>query len=500
MFSEPASPGTGLYEDRVNIGDRTDGMKMTVSSFGSFHPQWLHYKLSQNAEYRMRFADRANMHLTGNGALTPQKALERLNNRVAEIETAVIAESARWGAAKSWVSWPYTKNDNWLPEIRKIKDDWIPYRTDIVILQLKEAGLYSSLKPPVVKKSGTVIESDKYFINGVVLIDIINEILSGKVYYTLDGNDPRLVGGAVSPTAFYASRETQLTISSSVMLRARSYTNGIWSALISIDFLASDEDFTGLKITELHYHPPDEISNTDTIEGKDLEFIEFKNTEETSLNLSGLVLDSAVNYTFPENKLLGPKQFYVIASKPSKFYDQYGLIASGNYSGNLSNAGEEILLKHDQNGVLLRFSYSDAFPWPRLSDGSGYSLVATIYDPTGFPGEPVYWRASSEMGGSPFRNDPWPVQVNDQISNDGDIAVYPNPASEYIFIHISKLEDQQLLDIQLLNMDGKLIHRTTISNNSSVDLNNLGMTPGLYLLRVRSDKFSGTAMFAFFLQ
>ena len=72
--------------------------------------------------------------------------------------------------------------------------------------------------------------------------------------------------------------------------------------------------------------------------------MEFKNTGNNSINLGGVVLDSAVHYTFPENILLPPRQFWVIASKPSKFYDYYGILASGNFQGNLSNGGEEILL------------------------------------------------------------------------------------------------------------------------------------------------------------
>ena len=498
MFSEPASPGTGLYEDRVNIGDRTDGMQMTVWGLGSFHPQWLHYKLSKNPEYRMRFADRANMHLTGNGALTPDKALERLDSRIAEIDTAVIAESARWGDAKSWVGWPYTKNDNWLPEIGKLRKNFIPFRTSIVILQLKSAGLFSKIKPPSVEVAGNVLKDNRYKLNTSLVIDLVKQNTTGKVYYTLDGTDPRKARGGISPLAVQITRSKQITISSSTILKARSLDNGEWSAIRSIDFLFSNEDFSNLRITELHYHPRDEIIGTDTIPGQDLEFIEFKNTGSSALNLSGLVLDSAVYYAFPENQILGPKQFYVVASKPSKFYDYYGLIASGNFDGNLSNAGEEILLTTSSDQEILRFLYNDMLPWPIHADGAGYSLVSVLYDPNGDPGHPSYWRASTYIGGSPFRNDPWPVQVTDLISSETDIAVYPNPASEYLFICISKLEDQDLMDIQLLSMNGVLIHQAEIANNMAIDLRNLNMTNGLYLLKIRSDKYSGTALFAFF--
>ena len=497
MFNEAISPGVGLYENRVNIGDRSDNMQMTVWSFGSFHPQWLHYKLSKNAEYRMRFADRAYKYMTGNGVLTVQKSLERLDRRVAEIDTAVIAESARWGAAKSWITWPYTRNDNWIPEVEKIRKNWIPYRTSIVILQLKEAGLYTSIKPPRVEKSGTEMKDDRYFLDTQIYIDVTNPNSTGVIYFTLDGTDPRLTGGGISSSAIKISKEIKLCISSSTILKARIYDNGTWSAIKSIDFIDAGDDCSSLRITELNYHPKDEITGNDTIPGQDLEFIEFKNISGNSLNLSGLVLDSAVYYAFPDNRLLGPKQFYVVASKPSKFYDYYGLIASGNFKGNFSNAGEEILLKNRQNEDLLRFSYNDLSPWPQ-ADGTGYSMVAMVYDPTGDPGDPSYWRNSSETGGSPFRDDPWPAKVIDQTGTAGEVTVYPNPASEYIFIHINKLEDQQRLNVELLNINGVLIHQAVIVNNTAIDLRNINMPTGLYLIKVRTDKFTGTARFAFF--
>jgi hypothetical protein len=40
--------------------------------------------------------------------------------RANEIDLAIIAESARWGDAKTGDDPPYTKNDNWLPCINSI--------------------------------------------------------------------------------------------------------------------------------------------------------------------------------------------------------------------------------------------------------------------------------------------------------------------------------------------------------------------------------------------
>ncbi len=107
MNDATAGPGIGLYENRANIGDRTGNDRMLMYGFNSFHSQWLHYKLSKNEEYRIRFANRAWDQLTGIGIFTEEKSTERFNKRVEQIELAIIAESARWGDTQT--SAPYTK-------------------------------------------------------------------------------------------------------------------------------------------------------------------------------------------------------------------------------------------------------------------------------------------------------------------------------------------------------------------------------------------------------
>ncbi len=109
-------------------------------------------------------------------------------------------------------------------------------------------------------------------------------------------------------------------------------------------------------MTEVHYHPSDLINGTDTVDGKDLEFLELKNTGNSAVNISGVTIDTAVYFTVPEGAILPPKAFYVVASKPGSFYEYYGMNASGNFQGNLSNAGEFILINDrscQQNTVIF---------------------------------------------------------------------------------------------------------------------------------------------------
>ncbi len=140
------SPGVGVSEDRVNLATRGDGYQMSVSDAIYFHPQWLHHRLTANAEYRARFADRAAALLTEDGPMGGAATAALFQARADEIELAIVAESARWGDAKTinlgnGRTWR-TRDDDWQPAIDRVVERWCPARTDIVIGQLRAAGLW----------------------------------------------------------------------------------------------------------------------------------------------------------------------------------------------------------------------------------------------------------------------------------------------------------------------------------------------------------------------
>lgn len=482
MFSETASPGTGLYENRVNLGSRTDGLKMEVTGFNSFHPQWLHYRLSFNSEYKMRFIDRA-YKIFEEGSLTVDSCKERFKKRIAEIDTAIIAESARWGDAKSGTS--YTKDNNWIPELNKVLNVFISQRTNIVIDQLADEGLYTPIHVPSVKKAGIEITTDKYLFDAPFTVKI-SSVDNFKIYYTLNGTDPRLIGGGISPDALEINGSTDMAINKSAILSARAYNNSTWSALKHIDFLSINEDYSNLKITELHYDPQGYINGTDTIPGKDFEFIEFKNTGESAINLSGLMLDSAVYYEFPQNAILGSKQFYVIASKPSKFFERHRRISSGNFKGNLSNEGEEILLRDVKGNAIIHFYYTTSSPWPSGVDSTGFTLVSGEFNPSGDPQIHTYWRKSYLIDGSPFRDDDGTSGIESLSDLNPGVNIYPVPASDYVNIEIPEKIGKEF-KIELYNLNGQKLFEDVVYGNARVNLQALGLDAGIYLLKVQGE-------------
>lgn len=122
-----------------------------VRSNGEFggHPGDLHTKLMANAEYRRAFAARVQLHLlTPGGALTKEANVTRWKKWQAVLDQPIVAESARWGDYRRDVHHAltgafalYTREDHWLAENRRIVDSYFVHRGDIVLTQLRAAGL-----------------------------------------------------------------------------------------------------------------------------------------------------------------------------------------------------------------------------------------------------------------------------------------------------------------------------------------------------------------------
>ncbi len=216
----------GLYENRVeanlNIADQEPKAK-------DFHPQWLHYKLTSNSEYRMRVADRIYQTFFNNGVFTPDNAENRFQKRADEIDMAIIAESARWGDAKGT---NFTKDD-WQNQVNDLYNRYFPYRTDIVIEQLINADLYPTIDPPSILLNNQEVYGDVYNIIGNYQVSIKSTV--GEIYYTTDETDPRRIGGQINPSAKKASNNEIVDLVGSTNIKARIKHNNQWSALNDVD-------------------------------------------------------------------------------------------------------------------------------------------------------------------------------------------------------------------------------------------------------------------------
>ena len=570
------------------------------SSLTDFNPHTLHERLaSDNAEYRMLFADRIARYCYNSGLLTDAVGIDRLDRRAAQIDTAVIAHSARWGSTSR-------SRQAWLGAVQGVRN-FITGRVPVIIGQLRSVGWYPDIDPPRLSEHGGYISSDQQlFINGG----------PGVIYYTVNGADPRALGGSVAGDAevFEGNTTTAALISSeanwkylddgsdqgtswrsvgfddsswqsgpaelgygdgdeetelefgqdsenkhattyfraafnvrdaadltSVNLRlvyddgAIIYLNGTeffrspnmtsnmdyseytvggvdtpsedfqrfdglssdllvegentvaveikqgdggssdisfdmeltgvktvvasplfltspgqavlssrvrdgneWSALTRATFFVDSEQASAsnLVVSEIHYRPslPDEDELAQGFnERSDFEFIELKNVSSRYVNLVDVEFTEGIEFKFvqgSESLMIPPGGYLLLVNNMEAFLARYGtgLPVAGEFTGNLDNDGEELLVTGQGGASILNFTYNDADPWPESADGDGFSLVLIASGSPGNPDFPASWRSSATMNGNPGSDDvtsysSWKAfngVTDDDGDNDGD--------------------------------------------------------------------------------
>ena len=180
FFEHDSEHSLDQGNDQVNI-------TKSGSSLGEFHPRLLHQGLMANPEYRLQFADQITRHCFNDGVLTDENSTERFDARAQQIDLAVIANSARWGAAHRQAR-PFTRMD-WLGAVNSGRN-FFRSRATSLIAQLRSVGWFPSMDAPVFNQQGGSIAQGA----GVAI-----STSATAVYYTLDGTDPRAPGGAIAP-------------------------------------------------------------------------------------------------------------------------------------------------------------------------------------------------------------------------------------------------------------------------------------------------------------
>ncbi len=360
----------------------------------------IHSQLDRVDDYVMRFADRVQRHFFHDGVLTPENAAAFWNVRADEIRLALSAEAARWGDLH-WPTRPQTVSD-WESTLSRMNEDFFPVRTSIVLGQLQARRLYPTTAAPVLSQQGGQIGND---------FELSIEAEEGIVFYTTDGTDPRLSGGAVSPEALIYSRP--ISITSDTTVKARVLREDEWSALTEADFetFAAPADVNSLRIAEIHFNPSDP-SETEIAAGFDnndeFEFIELLNVSPNPVDLQNVQLvaidDQGVTFDFGQSEIkrLKPNDRILVVENREAFAYRYGndLPVAGQWSGRLGNGGETIYLA-SAGEVFLQLTYDDR--WYPDADGGGSSLE--LLDPAAANfavwRTQAGWRSSLEYGGTP---------------------------------------------------------------------------------------------------
>jgi hypothetical protein len=386
---------TRFVENRANTNAITGSNR---SNFNCSNPEWIHEDLSANPEYRIRFADLAQKHLFNGGAMTSAVAQAIFDARAAQITQAIIPDAARWGTNQ----FNHTFSE-WQSRIASIRTNFFPGRPAALVGHLRTRGFFPSVNAPTFSQRGGEVA------NGY-LLTLSAGSQSGTIYYTLDGSDPRAIGGGIAGTPYTAP----VPISGLKTVRARFRSNtGEWSALDEATFIAYPHAAVGdIAVSKIHYHPSNPTLaeeaagyGSDTV----FEYIELMNISGETLNLTGMEFNLGITFDFATSsiKVLAPGERVILAGNAAAFTFRYGsgLPLAGAFGGDLANGGEQLRLIGSTGSNLRLFTHDDVAPWPTSPDGGGFALV--LKDPMSDPnhGQGPNWRASHALGGRPGETD-----------------------------------------------------------------------------------------------
>ena len=337
----------------------------------------------------------------------PTNVLARIDEIAAYLEEAKDREFARWPRLDSYV-WPnpaiYIQ-----PTYARIianKKQWVRDRFNWIDAQFPRRPLPD--RPAGFVRPGTLITLSAS---------------PGTIYYTLDGSDPRLPGGGISPRA--TPYLGPVRVDRNVRLVARLRVSTTWSGPTRATYLTA---VPPLRVSEILFHPaPTPGAAAGAEDPNDYEFIELVNTGATPLDLAGFRFTRGIQFDFATGTVqtLAPGARVVVAANRAAFERRYGPLPAltGEYTGRLDNSGETLQLVGPREELVQEFRYDGA--WYAATRGVGFALVpADLAAPPATWSRPAGWRVGSVRGGTPGAPEPpapaFPaVVVNEVLANPG---------------------------------------------------------------------------------
>jgi hypothetical protein len=220
-----------------------------------------------------------------------------------------------------------------------------------------------------------------------------------------------------------------------------------------------------LVITKINYNPKGATS----AESDSQEFVEIKNTSNTTVNLTGIYFkELGLSYQFPANSSVAAGGTIYLASNAVSFQAKYGIAAFGQFTRNLSNNSQKIVLADGFGNTIDSVEYSDSLPWPIAADGTGsyLQLISTALDNN----LATSWTAStSNLATTSF----------DETTT---ITIYPNPITHFLDIHSEK----PMNGIKIFDASGQLIYDLK-EKSETIKMDWSQYSKGIYFISIYDD-------------
>jgi hypothetical protein len=222
-------------------------------------------------------------------------------------------------------------------------------------------------------------------------------------------------------------------------------------------------DVPQLVISKIMYNPD---SSAVFPNPKDLEFIEIMNTGNKTLDLTGVYFGgTGFVYQFPPHSEIKQGATKILASNPITFIAKYRIPPYGQFTRNLANKGETLVLLDAFGNIIDNVSFSNLPPWP---DAGGNGFYLELIDPLSDNSIASNWIASKNAI----------VSVNETEDNNR-LKIYPTPVNDFLTIESSGI----IKILQLYDYSGKLMRRIDI-NSGTYFLDMSSYPRGIYLVQV----------------
>jgi CotH kinase protein/Lamin Tail Domain/Secretion system C-terminal sorting domain len=218
-----------------------------------------------------------------------------------------------------------------------------------------------------------------------------------------------------------------------------------------------------LVISKINYNP--QVAGSFT--SNDQEFIEITNTGGVVINLSGIYFSElGFTYQFPYNSTIAPYGRIILASNAAVFQNKYGITPFGQFTRNLSNKSQKIVLADAYGNIIDSVKYFNVAPWPTAADGLGsyLELISTTLDNN----LASSWIATNN-----------PVLSVNEFEDDSRIKIFPVPVQDLLTVNAS----QNINLIEFYDLYGKQIKSINVnSTQAKIEMNDF--SKGFYLVKV----------------
>ncbi len=174
--------------------------------------------------------------------------------------------------------------------------------------------------------------------------------------------------------------------------RAKSSPNALSASRLKFESLEARLVLDSTTVfNEIMYHPADDAAP---------EWIELHNQMAVDMDLSGWSLSDGVVFEFPSGTVIPAGGYLVVASDLAAMQATTGFAdALGPFVGALSNGGERLQLRDNNDRLMNEVDYNDKGNWPIAPDGSGATLAKVDQGASSEFAE--NWAASPRVGGTP---------------------------------------------------------------------------------------------------